>query len=192
MIAPHASSVPFEYAGTPSSFSRAASPTTTVTRSSDWLTLLSVGVYLLSQCRVHMGGGVHCSWRFSRFDLHHLAARSVRRRVGCCFASPVRPVRKEELREQALLSLRHGQVCTRERTGPTRDDCWGCTVVSKASMAFCRHLWFLSEHLIARAFFDDRVTMETKEKMVGNLQCPRLPGPPRRLEITDEVEHLKL
>ncbi len=76
MITPHASLVCFLYAGTPSSFSRSASPTTTVRRSSNWHTLLSIGVNLLSQCRLHNGGGVHClccsslivssTWRLAR------------------------------------------------------------------------------------------------------------------------------
>jgi len=65
-------------------------------------------------------------------------------------------------------------------------------VASKASAAICRHLWFLSEHLVALAFFDERVTMETKEKMVQNLQRPQLPDCPRRLQIKDKGEHLKL
>jgi hypothetical protein len=66
------------------------------------------------------------------------------------------------------------------------------TLAVKASTAFCRHLWFLSEHLVATAFFDDRVTTETKERMVQNLQRPSLPGTPRRLKITDKVPDLKL
>ena len=66
------------------------------------------------------------------------------------------------------------------------------TVASKASAAICRHLWFLSEHLVAFALFDDRVSMETKERMVHNLQRPQLPGPPRRLQAIGNVENLKL
>lgn len=58
-------------------------------------------------------------------------------------------------------------------------------VGSKASRALGRHLWFLSEHLVALAFFDDRVSSETKLKMVQNLQRPRLPDTPRRVQLTD-------
>ena len=66
------------------------------------------------------------------------------------------------------------------------------SVASKASKAFCRHLWFLSEHLVALSFFDDRVSTDTKEKMVQNLQRPKLPVLPRRLQIANAEEHLKL
>ena len=65
-------------------------------------------------------------------------------------------------------------------------------VANKAYAAFCRHLWFLSEKLAGLAFFDDRVSAETKEKMVLNLKRSPLLGNPRWLAIADECEDLKL
>ena len=43
----------------------------------------------------------------------------------------------------------------------------------KTVKAFSNHLWYLSEHLVGFAFFDDRVTEETKSKMVTNLSRPK-------------------
>ena len=43
--------------------------------------------------------------------------------------------------------------------------------VSKATATvFARHLWYLSARLVALAFFDERVTVETKREMVTALQ----------------------
>jgi hypothetical protein len=65
-------------------------------------------------------------------------------------------------------------------------------LASKAHEAFSRHLWFLSEHLVGMAFFDDRVSASTKEKMVQNIHRPPLADTPRRLKLTSESEQLKL
>lgn len=45
---------------------------------------------------------------------------------------------------------------------------------SKAHEAFLRYLWFLSEHLVGMALFDDRVAASIKEKMVQNRHRPAL------------------
>lgn len=55
-------------------------------------------------------------------------------------------------------------------------------ISEKTYTAFARHLWFLSEHLIAFAFFDDRVSLETKDKMVQNLNRPKKTNFPRRID----------
>jgi hypothetical protein len=65
-------------------------------------------------------------------------------------------------------------------------------VTNKSFTAFSRHLWFLSEHLVGLSFFDDRVAMDTKNKMVKNLQRPSFPNSPRRLKISNEVAQLNL
>ena len=45
--------------------------------------------------------------------------------------------------------------------------------IAKAVTAtFERHLWFLSEHLAGMAFFDQRVPVEVRQKMVTRLQEP--------------------
>jgi len=62
----------------------------------------------------------------------------------------------------------------------------------KAHTAFARHLWFHSEHLAGFALFDERVSCETKEKMVLNLNRSPLPGIPRRLKLENESDHPKL
>lgn len=41
---------------------------------------------------------------------------------------------------------------------------------SSVLKAFCRHLWYFSEHLIGLSLFDSRVMPETKRVMVENLQ----------------------
>lgn len=50
-----------------------------------------------------------------------------------------------------------------------------------ASSAFNRHLWYVLEVLVAFAFFDDRVTVAEKKKMVTNLQRVTPNDPPKRL-----------
>ena len=65
-------------------------------------------------------------------------------------------------------------------------------VASKIHAAFSRHLWFLSEHLVAIALFDDRVSSKMKGKMVRNLQRPALSDTPWRVQLTSESEQLKL
>lgn len=65
-------------------------------------------------------------------------------------------------------------------------------ISSEALSAFSRHQWFLSEHLVALSFFDERVTPETKEKMAVNLQRPMLPKLPRRLKVSSDPQQIKL
>ena len=62
----------------------------------------------------------------------------------------------------------------------------------KAHTAFSRHLWFLSEHLAGFALFDERVPIETKERMVLNLNRSPLPDIPRRLKLENESDEPKL
>src|SRR5215469_5853407 len=45
------------------------------------------------------------------------------------------------------------------------------------------HLWYLSEELIAMAFFDDRITFETKRKMKEALPNHVESNPPKRQTI---------
>lgn len=52
-------------------------------------------------------------------------------------------------------------------------------IANAAVEALSRHLWYLSEHLVTLALFDERVTTETKEKMVQNFDRPHFPGSPR-------------
>ena len=47
-----------------------------------------------------------------------------------------------------------------------------CNVKKAAFVAFQRHLWFFSEHLVGLALFDSRVSDDTKIEMVKNLQRP--------------------
>lgn len=56
--------------------------------------------------------------------------------------------------------------------------------VSKATATvFARHLWYLSARLVALAFFDERVTVETKREMVTALQQEGSEDPPRRAYV---------
>lgn len=49
------------------------------------------------------------------------------------------------------------------------------TVIAQpVTAAFERHLWFLSEHLAGLAFFDQRVSLEVKRRMVARLLEPKM------------------
>lgn len=53
---------------------------------------------------------------------------------------------------------------------------------------FLGHLWYLSEELVAFAFFDDEVSVETKRKMVNALNNEGLKYSPKRLSLN--VNHI--
>lgn len=66
-------------------------------------------------------------------------------------------------------------------------------ISEKTYTAFARHLRFLSEHLVAFAFFDDSVATKTgKEMMVKNLYRPKIPDCPRRIDVTRAKNDLSL
>ena len=61
-----------------------------------------------------------------------------------------------------------------------------CKQVSKIAFdAFKNHLWYLSRHCVALAFFDSRVPSDTKRAMVANLTRKASPG-----EIRPPLKHL--
>ena len=53
--------------------------------------------------------------------------------------------------------------------------------------ALARHLWYLAEHLVGLAFFDEDVDVATKRKMVTNLEREKKPGCSRRLHAVPEI-----
>ncbi|KAG0724282.1 hypothetical protein GWK47_040908 [Chionoecetes opilio] len=55
-------------------------------------------------------------------------------------------------------------------------------VGAEGTRALSRHLWYLSEDLIALAFFDDRVEDGEKKRMLENLVRPASKKPLKRLE----------
>lgn len=55
-----------------------------------------------------------------------------------------------------------------------------------AFKSFSRHLWYLSEGLLAFGFFDDRIDCHEKIKMVKALSKPTVPEYPKRIEIKRE------
>lgn len=56
-------------------------------------------------------------------------------------------------------------------------------ISTAASKAFSRHLWYISEELIALAFFDSNISNATKKKMVDSLQHPGPNEPPKRIQV---------
>lgn len=56
---------------------------------------------------------------------------------------------------------------------------------------FQRHLWYLSEELIALAFFDEEVSHETKHKMVCALETPGTDNPLKRSVVDASTIQLK-
>jgi hypothetical protein len=66
------------------------------------------------------------------------------------------------------------------------DKVWSCGRYTNADIAkialkkFEGHLWYLSEELIALAFFDDEVPLDTKCKMVSALDTPGIDNPLKR------------
>jgi len=65
-------------------------------------------------------------------------------------------------------------------------------VAQAATAAFRRHLWFLSEHLVGLAFFDERVDPSTKQKMVENLKRDKHDIKAHRVKLGSEVDPEKL
>lgn len=57
----------------------------------------------------------------------------------------------------------------------------------KASKKILGHLWYLSEELVALAFFDDKVPIETKREMVNALKKEGSEDPPKRIQLDLEV-----
>ena len=64
----------------------------------------------------------------------------------------------------------------------------GRVVADAALTAFARHLWYLAEHLVGLAFFDEAVDVNIKRKMVANMGRQKKPECPRRLEALPEIE----
>lgn len=60
-----------------------------------------------------------------------------------------------------------------------------CRVKQSATEAIYRHLWYVSEHLVTLALFDDRVRDETKAQMVANFSRPPNQILHRRLDKKD-------
>lgn len=54
-----------------------------------------------------------------------------------------------------------------------------------AHAALSRHLWFISEHLVALSLFDDRLSVTTKAACVARLDAPAKSGHPRRVKLTE-------
>lgn len=52
-----------------------------------------------------------------------------------------------------------------------------------ATNKFLGHLWYLSEELVALAFFDDNVPIETKREMVTALNNPGIENPSKRANV---------
>ena len=64
--------------------------------------------------------------------------------------------------------------------------------VSKVALnKFLQHLWYLSEELIAFAFFDDEVTIETKQSMVQALETPGEEHPMKRISLDPKLIRTK-
>lgn len=67
-------------------------------------------------------------------------------------------------------------------------------IADAALSSFKNHLWYISEILIALAFFDSKFDISTKEKMVKNLARPGSKFPLNRIKIhdMDEIGHTKI
>jgi len=56
--------------------------------------------------------------------------------------------------------------------------------ISQVAMKkFLGHLWYLSEELVALAFFDDSLSTDAKQKMVNSLKKPGIENPPKRATV---------
>jgi hypothetical protein len=65
----------------------------------------------------------------------------------------------------------------------------GDSEMSKIALqAFRNHLWYLSGHCIGISFFDPKVTVETKRKMVKNLALPPVRGRRYRFTLPNSVK----
>ena len=50
------------------------------------------------------------------------------------------------------------------------------------------HLWYLSEQLIALSFFDDEISIDTKQKMMEALEKSAEPEPPKKINVDINAE----
>jgi len=64
---------------------------------------------------------------------------------------------------------------------------WYCHISKAAVEAFLRHLWYLSEELIALAFSNDGIDSSTKRKMISGLNREGSDDPPKRLQLDPSV-----
>lgn len=64
-------------------------------------------------------------------------------------------------------------------------------IASAALKKLSNHLWYLSEELVALAFFDENVSIETKNKMREGLNKPSEPNHIKRTTIDHEVIELR-
>lgn len=61
---------------------------------------------------------------------------------------------------------------------------YGDSGISQVAMKkFLGHLWYLSEELVALAFFDDSLSTDAKHKMVNNLKNAGIENPPKRATV---------
>lgn len=71
--------------------------------------------------------------------------------------------------------------------------CYPNKEISKVAFkAFSRHLWYLSEHLIGLAFFDENVSNQVKIQMAKNINVSKNTALQRRIKITEEEQQLKI
>lgn len=92
-----------------------------------------------------------------------------------------------------LLYTKAWTVCSSPATAPANDlgflksaksyEMINKGISSAAVKAFLRHLWYLSEELIALAFFDDAVNSNVKRKMIHALKKQGSDEPPKRIQI---------
>lgn len=62
-----------------------------------------------------------------------------------------------------------------------------------AKAAFFRHFWYLSEELVALAFFDERISNTEKSAMVKALKkTPKTSSPKRPKFLIDKIEQITL
>jgi hypothetical protein len=64
-------------------------------------------------------------------------------------------------------------------------------IATAALKKMLNHLWYISEELVALAFFDEDVTLETKNKMRDALQNPSEPNHAKRTTIDTEVIEIR-
>ena len=65
------------------------------------------------------------------------------------------------------------------------------TISSLALKKLQGHLWYLSEELVALAFFDDQVSVDTKRKMLRSLTNVGIENPLKRITIDDALIQAK-
>lgn len=64
-------------------------------------------------------------------------------------------------------------------------------IAAIALKKFLGHLWYLSEELVAFAFFDDKVSHEVKKKMVNALSIEGEDSPVKRITVDENLLHSK-